>query len=151
MKKLSLLLGVILLTVFLTSCGSDSPTSTTGGSNPVIFTADSISVWGSASKDSNYYFQTTKRAKLSVEFTGETNCGDQKFSVVIEGKNSEGGLASITIFTSPRTAGEFNKTVTIESGDLSSLDPLFLHFKVSLVNPGAFKYVKIKGIKVTAL
>lgn len=149
MKKIILLTGVIFIAAAIYSCGSDSTVnnSSSSGSN-YIFQNLLVEYSGSVQGEYHIYKMTTKRSKISVDFTGETDAGTSNFIVRIQAMSDSNTLAPLTIYeTSDQT--ELNKTHTVTSPDLTTLDPLYLLFSVSLSRPpSGTKFVRIKSVNV---
>jgi hypothetical protein len=150
MKKLSLLTSLFFILVIIGSCGSDSTTTAPPVTTGTVYEKDLIEFSGSVLGETHVYFKTTKRTKLNYEFTGETDAGNSNFNVVVEAaQDTVGGAITTNIFNTSDQA-TLNKTHTVVTNDLSSYDPLYLIFRVSLTRPpSGTKFVRLKNIKVT--
>jgi hypothetical protein len=147
MKKIILFTGLFAIAVVLGSCGSDTTTNP-GTTDPYFFKSDLLEYSNDSLGQNHVFFKTTKRGKVIVEFTGETDAGTDNFIVSIRAMSDTNSLAAVTIYQTSNS-GDLNQAHTITSPDISTLDPLYLGFAVALSRPpSGTKYVRIKSIKV---
>ncbi|RPI13685.1 MAG: hypothetical protein EHM58_18020 [Ignavibacteriae bacterium] len=121
----------------------------TGVPIPYFFQMDQIQFSGNTIGHQQIYFKTTKRTKISVEFTGETDAGSSNFIVSILAMDDSSSLAGTTIYYSSNQ-DEYNNAHFIVSEDISAIDPLYLAFRVELSRPPTGnKFVTMKNIRVS--
>jgi hypothetical protein len=147
MKKLSLLIGIILIAVLFASCGTDS-TVIPPNSDPNFVNVSSIEYTGKTAGSMHKCYKGPKQGKIIVEFTGETDLTTNDFKVQFEAANDTiPGIIYYNVYTSSGLA-EFTSPHTI-SVDVSAYNPLGMTFTITLKsNQSSDKYIRVKDLKV---